>query len=309
MACPRLVPHRVSCRGETCDRPPCKHGSRSAVRTGSLPSLQHQTCGIMLPPGPELAILPYKLTSMESTIGTEPREACLGTGKAIPLSLEDPVVPQLHDRLRARIVSCDLSPGQRISETEIAEAYQVSRQPVREAFIKLAEKKLVSIRPQRGTYIQRISLRAALTARFVREAIEVDLLRRMVDRITPEIIAELDAQIAQQTTAAQADDPAVFMQMDEAFHASLATYADAPSVSEYLSDLNVEMNRVRNISAREFSPQKLVTQHAAIVDGLRRRDIDAAEAALREHLREINNDLPRIIAAYPDYFESTEGLF
>jgi DNA-binding GntR family transcriptional regulator len=231
----------------------------------------------------------------------------MGTAEAISLSLEGAVVPQLHKRLRDRIVSCDLAPGQRISETEIAAAYQVSRQPVREAFIKLAERQLVSIRPQRGTYIRRISVPAALTARFIREAVEVDLVKRAITRVTPDMIAALDAQIAEQRKAVKADDPAAFMQLDETFHKSLAEYAEAPEVSEYLEDLNVQMNRVRNISAREFSPGNLVVQHKAIVDALRNGDADAAEAAMRTHLREIKKDLPKIIASYPDYFEGNEA--
>ena len=231
----------------------------------------------------------------------------MGTAEAIPLSLEGAVVPQLHKRLRDRIVSCDLAPGQRISETEIAAAYQVSRQPVREAFIKLAERQLVIIRPQRGTYIRRISVPAALTARFIREAVEVELVKRAITRVTPEMIASLDAQIVTQQEVARADDPAAFMQLDEAFHKSLAEIAEAPEVSDYLEDLNVQMNRVRNISAREFSPGKLVEQHAAIVDALRNRDAETAEAAMRTHMREIKKDLPKIIATYPDYFEGKEA--
>lgn len=224
------------------------------------------------------------------------------------LSLGDAVVPQLHKRLRDRIVSCELTPGQRISETEIANAYNVSRQPVRETFIKLAEKRLLSIRPQRGTYVRRISVPDALTARFIREAVEVDLVRRAVARVTPEMMRALDEQIAQQRVAAQSDDPAVFMRLDEAFHRSLAECADAPAVSDYLDDLNIEMNRVRNISARQFSPEKLVPQHAAIVDAIRDRDSDAAESAMRLHLHEFNKDLPKIIEANPDYFEGVEAL-
>lgn len=232
----------------------------------------------------------------------------MGTSQTMPFSFDTAVVPQLHKRLRDRIVSCDLPPGQRISETEIAAAYQVSRQPVREAFIKLAERRLVSIRPQRGTYVRRISVPEALTARFIREAVEVDLVRRATERTTSKMIDTLDRQIAKQRTAAKAKDPAAFMQLDEAFHRSLAEFAGAPAVSDYLSDLNVQMNRVRNISARQFSPQNLVLQHAAIVDAIRQKDAEAAAGAMRTHLREFNKDLPKIIKAYPDYFEGPEAL-
>ncbi len=225
-----------------------------------------------------------------------------------PLSLKGAVAPQLHKHLRDRIISCELVPGQRISETEIASTYDVSRQPVRESFIKLAEENLLSIRPQRGTYINPISISAALTARFIREAVEADLVRIVVEHANPDMLKLLDKQIEQQRITADASDPAEFMLLDEAFHQSLAKYAKAPDVSDYLEVLNVPMTRVRNISAREFSPAKLVAQHAAIVDAIRKGDANSAAKAMRIHLREIKKDLPQVVNTYPDYFDGVEAL-
>lgn len=225
-----------------------------------------------------------------------------------PLSLEDAVSPQLHQRLRERIIACELIPGQRITETEVAASYDVSRQPVREAFIKLAEENLVSIRPQRGTFVKRISVSAALTARFIREAVEADLVRKVVEVATPEMITELESQIDKQQQLADAAKPADFMRLDEIFHNSLASYANAPDVSNYLDSLNLPMNRVRNISAREFSPAKLVAQHAAIVIAIKNGNSNSADKAMRAHLREIKKDLPQVVATYPDYFEHVQAL-
>lgn len=228
------------------------------------------------------------------------------TAKVVPLAPEQSVAPQLHQRLRAAIVSGDLLPGERISETAIAATYDVSRQPVREAFIKLAEENLLVVRPQRGTFIRRISIAAALTARFIREAVEADIARRNAQSATPSMIETLEAQLEKQKKAAANNRPAEFMRLDEAFHRLLAELAGVPDVSDYLESLNLQMNRVRNLSARQFAPDKLIEQHSAIVSEIKHGDPDAAEQALRTHLREIQNDLPLIIAANPDYFEDTE---
>ena len=58
------------------------------------------------------------------------------------------VGPQLYRLIRDRIVRGELPPGLRLSETEFAAAYDVSRQPVREAFIKLSEENLAAVRPK-----------------------------------------------------------------------------------------------------------------------------------------------------------------
>lgn len=77
-----------------------------------------------------------------------------------------------HRHLRGAIIRGELHPGQALSESEIAGQYSTSRQPVREGgFIKLAEERLVTIQPQRGAFVVKISVADVLDARFVREAI------------------------------------------------------------------------------------------------------------------------------------------
>ena len=93
------------------------------------------------------------------------------------ITQDQAVGPQIHRIIRERIVCTDLLPGVRLSEAELAKHFNVSRQPVREAFIKLADEGLLEVRPQRGTYVRKISVAAVLDARFVREAVVRTLLR------------------------------------------------------------------------------------------------------------------------------------
>ncbi len=228
----------------------------------------------------------------------------------IPISdtPEGAVSLQVCARIRDQIIRGSLVPAQRLSETEVASSFDVSRQPVREAFIRLAAEGLLEIRPQRGTYVRRISVASALTTRLIREAVEVELIRMLVPRITTADIESLRQQIAQQEDVATKGSPADFILLDEAFHRHLAEAAGAPDVSDYLEALNVQMNRVRNMTVREFAPDILVAQHRAIVDALEAGDAKAAETAIRRHLRQFNIDLPTIVASYPDYFKDTDVL-
>ena len=93
------------------------------------------------------------------------------------LDLSAPVGPQLTAALRQSIIRNQLKPGVRLSEAEIGARFGISRQPVREAFIKLAEEGLLEIRPQRGSFVRKISLEAVMDARFVREAVEADIVK------------------------------------------------------------------------------------------------------------------------------------
>src|SRR3954463_12377640 len=84
----------------------------------------------------------------------------------------------IYSQLRHEIVMLHLRPGARLSENELAARFGTSRAPVREALIRLVEDGLIEVRPQRGSFVSRISLKAVERARFVREALEAAIVRR-----------------------------------------------------------------------------------------------------------------------------------
>lgn len=212
-----------------------------------------------------------------------------------------PAAAQVHTRLRERIIALDLLPGARLSETEIGQEYAVSRQPVREAFIKLAEEGLLDVRPQRGTFVTRISIRLVMDARFVREAIEADIVRLVAAAADGALIAELRTQITAQK-ALNGVGGRAFVSLDDLFHQTLSEAADKARVWKTLAAQKIQMDRVRQIASETFPVNRLISQHEAIVNALERGDAGVAENAMRLHLREILSDLPRIAAAEPAYF-------
>lgn len=209
---------------------------------------------------------------------------------------------QVYDWLRDRILRGEMPPGVRISETEVAGTIGVSRQPVREAFIRLATNGLAEVRPQRGTYISAISVSAVLSARLIREAVESDLIRMVCAGISHADLAALDAQLVIQRDAAAAQDVERFIESDDCFHRRLAVAAGQEEVWNILEGLKSQMNRLRYLTARMSDQQKLIDQHAAIVDALRVGQADQAEQAMRLHLRELLTDLPEMARSRPELF-------
>ena len=210
---------------------------------------------------------------------------------------------RVFDALRQAIVQLQLKPGDILSEAEVARQLGVSRQPVREAFIKLAEVGLVEVRPQRGTYVMLISIREVQNARFVREAIEVAVARKAALEASSNSVAELKRNLEAQRAASAAGDHVQFLKLDETFHQMLAATADCEYAWRVLENLKVQMDRVRYLSMPDATPiATLIGQHAAIVDAIGRHSPDDAEAAMRAHLSEIMMSLPRIAQAHPDLF-------
>lgn len=216
------------------------------------------------------------------------------------------IAPQLAQFLRTRIIRNQLKPGDRISETEIAKEYNVSRQPVREAFIKLQEQGLLTVYPQRGTLISNITYQAVLDARFLREAIEADIALILAASENADLVKDLRAQVKAQR-AVVADRSTTFIQLDEQFHRTMAAAAGKAGAWKQIEGLKSQMDRVRFLSFGQFPLDKLIDQHSQIVEAIARQDAHGAEKAVRLHLREVLTDLPAIIAAHPETFDLPQG--
>ncbi|MDB6178261.1 GntR family transcriptional regulator [Paracoccus sp. Z330] len=213
-----------------------------------------------------------------------------------------PVSPQLFERLRHRIVSCALEPGTRLSEVDIAALYRTSRQPVREAFIKLSEAGLIEIRPQRGSFVSRIDIGSVIAAQFVREAVEADIVRAACRRAENAMLSELEANLTAQQEAVDNPAPQTFMDLDEAFHRMIADIAGQGAGWGFLDMLRTQMDRVRHLTASQLPRQILIEQHRQIADAIKARDADRAEQKMRRHLRRVLDDIPVVAAAKPAFF-------
>ena len=223
------------------------------------------------------------------------------------LRLKDPIAPQLVAMLRESIAHMRLRPGEALSEKEIAGRFGVSRQPVREAFIKLSEASLVEIRPSRGTFVMKISVREVADARLVREAIESDLARNAARLATPEQLAGLRDLIAEQKQAAAHEDFTRFSDLDEGFHRAIAEIVQSDYAWRIVEAARFQTDRVRLLSLPHASPLPLlIRQHEDVVERLEARDGDGAAEAMRRHLREILLALSTIAKEHPDFFADTE---
>jgi len=220
------------------------------------------------------------------------------------VDLTAPVGPQVYTLIHQRIISNALHPGARISETEVARDYGISRQPVREAFIKLAEEGLVEVRPQRGTYVRKISVQAVMDARFVREAIEAEVVRLLAATPQPDLMRDLLRQIAVQQAVLETDVRG-FVPLDDQFHRTLAEAAGKRFAWSVVDGMKSQMDRVRQLSTVRLRKETVIEHHTAIAHAIGVGDANAADAAMRQHLREILTDLPLIRQSLPEYFDET----
>ncbi len=224
------------------------------------------------------------------------------------LTGEGSAARQVQAVLRQAIITLELLPGARLSEQEIADRYGVSRQPVREALIGLTGAQLVEVQAQRGTVVTRLSMDRMMQARFVREAVEIAVIRRACARFAPASRAKADELLAVQSRVALRGDHGAFQRHDERFHAVLADGAGCVLAWRAIRDVKTHMDRVCSLTLSDAEAmQALVRQHEAILDAVDRRDPDRAEAAMRHHLTEIVRALPDLERLRPELFEPREA--
>lgn len=195
---------------------------------------------------------------------------------------------QVFETLKEQIVSGVLAPKAQLSEVELSGRLGVSRTPVREALIKLTEEGLVQIIPQVGTFVAPISLESVRQAQFIREHLECGLIVEAAKSIDQGTLRRLRENLEQQGRAAKDDDLDRFYELDESFHASLASLAGHDVVWRIIQQSKVHMDRLRHVSFRiPHHMDHLIGQHEAILDAVAAGDTDAAQQTLRGHLREI----------------------
>lgn len=221
----------------------------------------------------------------------------------ITLNASEPVNQQIYRILRRAIISCQILPGISLSEKEISTQFSVSRQPVREAFIKLAEANLVQVLPQRGTFVTKISAKKVLEGQFIREAVECAVIRRAAIEATERDITKLKQNLKEQKEAVKQQDDRLFLIKDDEFHQLLINIIDCPMAWETVENIKAMMDRVRFLTLEEVTPPEvLIKQHENILNALKEHDSDAAVEALREHLRAILGSVEVILAKNIDWF-------
>lgn len=220
------------------------------------------------------------------------------------LSFDRPVANQIYGFIRDAIVSMELLPGQMISETALAEQFGVSRTPVREALIQLANIGFVDVLPQRGTYVSRFSMDKILEARFIREALELAVVTWLAENSTPEIVQAGERIIALQKVAAKEDDALTFQKLDDEFHQTLANFTNFARVASLIEAEKAHMDRVRNLSLHIRGQYKrIIAQHIAVIKAIKNGSPEEAIKAMGVHMKDVYNILHVIPQEHPEYFQ------
>lgn len=252
-------------------------------------------------------MVPYMLT--EKFISPQPKKG--GSLMCPENILENPSRNNAREyvylRLRDDIIAMKLEPGRMLTEKSVSEEMAVSRTPVREAFIRLEQDGLLVVRPQRGTYVSPIILGRIAEARLVRGAVEMKIMPRLLDSVTPARRDAMELNLREQefhlAQFGLSHSAMAMFRLDNEFHRMQFAWVGMERVWDMIQQFSCHLNRVRilYLLAKE-EWESLIVQHRAIFAAIVAGDPDAALEKLDSHLNRTDGDLDNLREKFPDYF-------
>jgi DNA-binding GntR family transcriptional regulator len=210
--------------------------------------------------------------------------------------------PQVFERLRSMIIALELPPGSPLSRAALAEQFGVSSTPIRDALMRLDEEGLVEVFPQYATVVSRIDVHRAQQAHFLRQALELEIVRVLALKPDEALVTELNATIARQQQFAKAGAFEKFMAADNEFHAQLYEAADKQDIWTLVKSRSGHIDRLRRLHLPSpGKAQDIVRHHKLIVKAIAGGEPEEAQKHLRTHLSGTLSELAKIRAQHPQY--------
>jgi DNA-binding GntR family transcriptional regulator len=197
--------------------------------------------------------------------------------------------------IRHKIITLELPPLSPIDEQVLMDELQVGRTPIREALQRLAAEDLVSIVPRRGIFVADISLTDLQKVFEMRMVMEGFCARLAAQRATQNQIAQMEAVMRELETTPSKDGTAL-MAIDERFHELLYEAADNEFLADTLRRLHALSFRIWHVVLdRLGSVRGAMEQHIAITQALKSRNPEEAEALLRQHIAEFQQEIKAVL--------------
>jgi len=233
---------------------------------------------------------------LEATQATNPfGRASTGVGGALAeegaLAFEiDPrrLVDRVYEAIKLAIMDGRIQPGQRLVQDVLAHQFGVSRSPIREAIVRLAQEGLVRLEPHRGAVVRTMSEREIDEIYEVRLILEPYAVERAAELATQEEI-ERAVAIQEQAEREQASmELADMFRVNGDFHRVVVTPCRNDLLISMLTSLwerQIAFQMFTIYARAEGAIDTMVREHRAIIEAFRARDRDEVRARVQEHVR------------------------
>ncbi|MGP3911631.1 GntR family transcriptional regulator [Nonomuraea sp. 10N515B] len=202
--------------------------------------------------------------------------------------------------LRRAITTGRLRPGTPIRQDALAEELQVSRVPLREALKTLEGEGLVTYKAHKGYCVAALSLDDLREVYRIRELLEEEAVRRAVDRLTDADLDRLEAAQDEVEQAAEAGDVLAMATANRLFHMTVFDCAGMPRLARLIRTLWDTTDAYRSMYYGDAgNRERVIKEHRATLDALRRRAADEAVATLNVHRDHAVTELESLLPPAP----------
>ena len=222
-------------------------------------------------------------------------------------------ISPIYDDIAEKIITMKLVPGEKISEIESSQRYNVSRTPIRDVFKRLEDNGLLEIRSQSGTFVTKINLSNINDLVYMRNCCEYSVLSELAGKLTKENTNALMSNLQKQMRLSENQMPMEqfadsYFELDNSFHQYLYSLAGREGVLKLLNSDQPGFQRYRFITfLREESELKRLNEvHTKMVKALVDNDLRALGDIVYEHNYSGLRGIDKVIAAHPDYFVQKE---
>jgi DNA-binding GntR family transcriptional regulator len=203
---------------------------------------------------------------------------------------------RIYKTLADDIIKGNLRPGEKLDERTLAERFQVSRTPIREALRLLGSRGLVEMSPRRVGVVASIGIDRLAELLDADGELESLCARRSAEYMTVMEKKELEFLHEQGAGFAEANDTEGYLAMNDQFHRLLCAGAHNEVLASLVEDL-----RARLAPFRQAQPEIEVRfsvshgEHTAVVDAILKGDPEAAYTAMRSHNARLSTTVIRLL--------------
>jgi DNA-binding GntR family transcriptional regulator len=199
---------------------------------------------------------------------------------------------QAYASLRTLILDRKISAGSPLQEGRLADELRISRTPMREALVRLAGEGLLVRRDARSYAVRALGTKEYFDCMRAREIIECEAIALAVDKITEAQLDELEADL--KTLDAGVHDEIEHWHFDDRFHQLISSASGNVVLPRLVEELRVNA-RLFRLHSPLHRQRENPEEHGEIISALRARDPERARAAMRAHLRSLQEDVKRAL--------------
>lgn len=214
----------------------------------------------------------------------------------------------VYQVLRDAIMGLTLEPGTGISTQEIATKLNVSRTPVREAFIRLQREGLVNMLPQRETMISKIDVRQAQQESFIRVNLEFAIVEDAIENVSPSMLSELKSNLEKQSECFEKNRVDQFVRIDNQFHELIFKMANRSFAWDVIMNVTGHFNRLRVFYTEKYGiMSNVIEEHRMILKAVEDRDEGGMRRSLEKHFSTSSSRMEKqllknLVKEHPQFF-------